>query len=119
MFHFYASTTIIFIEIGDEEGGGGIPLRSKLETLLLRRIGTGTNYDFSEWRGFAVVHILEDSAFCDAALRVAEAMVSKMRVHAAANVMELFVQALVVLQSYPILNSGLVTWLHDPLRSCG
>ncbi|GFX10386.1 hypothetical protein TNCV_1867811 [Trichonephila clavipes] len=37
-------------------------------------------------------------------------MVSKLRINAAANVVELFVQTFVVLQSTPILDSGLVAW---------
>ncbi|GFV56812.1 hypothetical protein TNCV_3995111 [Trichonephila clavipes] len=43
-------------------------------------------------------------------------MVSELRVHAATNVVELFVQTLLALQATPVLDSGLVTWLHDPLR---
>ncbi|GFS57973.1 hypothetical protein TNCV_3124621 [Trichonephila clavipes] len=46
-------------------------------------------------------------------------MVSELRTHDAANVVELFVQTFVVLQTTPILDSELVAWLHDPLRPCG
>ncbi|GFX13575.1 putative DD41D transposase [Trichonephila clavipes] len=67
---------------------------------------------------FVVDHTIEDSPVCDAAPRVAEVMVSELRVHATANVVEPFVQTL-VLQTTPILDPELVTWLHDPLRSCG
>ncbi|GFT96027.1 hypothetical protein TNCV_313131 [Trichonephila clavipes] len=68
---------------------------------------------------FVVDHSIQDAPVCDAASKVAAAMVSKLRVHAAENVIKLFVQTLVVLQTTPILDSGLVTWLHDSLRSCG
>ncbi|GFT46991.1 DDE_Tnp_IS1595 domain-containing protein [Trichonephila clavipes] len=64
---------------------------------------------------FVVDHTIEDAPDCDAASREAAAMVSELRVHAAASVVELFVQTLVVLQTTPILDSGLVTWLHDLL----
>ncbi|GFX42781.1 hypothetical protein TNCV_2197381 [Trichonephila clavipes] len=47
------------------------------------------------------------------------AMVSEHGVHAAASVVELFMQIFVVSKTTPILDSGLVTWLHDPLRPCG
>ncbi|GFS93041.1 hypothetical protein TNCV_532451 [Trichonephila clavipes] len=62
---------------------------------------------------------IEDSPVCGAASRVVAVMVSELRVHAAANVVELFVQTLVVLQTTPILDSGLVMGLHDALRPCG
>ncbi|GFW20688.1 hypothetical protein TNCV_1049111 [Trichonephila clavipes] len=62
---------------------------------------------------------IEDTPVCDAVPREPAAMVSELRVHATANVVELFVQTLVVLQTTPILDSELVTWLHDPLRPCG
>ncbi|GFW76854.1 HTH_48 domain-containing protein [Trichonephila clavipes] len=57
---------------------------------------------------------IEDSPVCDAASKVAKAMVSELILYAAANVVALFVQTLVVMQMTPILDSGLVTWLHDP-----
>ncbi|GFW91961.1 hypothetical protein TNCV_2152411 [Trichonephila clavipes] len=68
---------------------------------------------------FVVDHTIEDAPVYDAASRVAAAMASELRVHAAANVVELFVQTLVVLQTTPILDSRLVTGLHDPLRPYG
>ncbi|GFX65238.1 hypothetical protein TNCV_4821291 [Trichonephila clavipes] len=43
---------------------------------------------------------------------VAAAMVSELRIHAAANDVELFVQTL-VLKTIPILDSELVTRLHE------
>ncbi|GFX28553.1 hypothetical protein TNCV_1153611 [Trichonephila clavipes] len=43
---------------------------------------------------FVVDHIIEDAFAGDAASRVAAAMVSELRVHAAANVVELFVLTL-------------------------
>ncbi|GFY26813.1 hypothetical protein TNCV_4375591 [Trichonephila clavipes] len=46
------------------------------------------------------------------------AMVSEPRVRAATNVVELFLQTHSVLQMTPILDSELVTFLHDTLRSC-
>ncbi|GFV76816.1 hypothetical protein TNCV_4730361 [Trichonephila clavipes] len=45
---------------------------------------------------FVVYHTIEETPVCDAALRVAAAMVSDLTVHAAANVVELFVQTLAV-----------------------
>ncbi|GFU38284.1 hypothetical protein TNCV_2432821 [Trichonephila clavipes] len=50
---------------------------------------------------FIADHTIEDAPVCDAASRVATAMVSVLRVHAAAYVVELFVQTLVVLQATP------------------
>ncbi|GFT22409.1 hypothetical protein TNCV_3273811 [Trichonephila clavipes] len=58
---------------------------------------------------FVVDHTIEDTLICDAASRVAAALISELRVHAAANVIELFVQTLVVLQTTPTLDSGLMT----------
>ncbi|GFW05002.1 hypothetical protein TNCV_597961 [Trichonephila clavipes] len=58
---------------------------------------------------FVVDHTIEDAHVCDLASRVATAMVSELRVHAAANVLDLFVQAFAVLQKTPVLDSGLVT----------
>ncbi|GFT50830.1 hypothetical protein TNCV_321441 [Trichonephila clavipes] len=66
---------------------------------------------------FDVDPIIDDSPVCDSASRVATALVSKLRVHATTNVIELFVKALVVLQTTPILDSRLVRGLNDPLRS--
>ncbi|GFV84750.1 uncharacterized protein TNCV_4297321 [Trichonephila clavipes] len=68
---------------------------------------------------FVVYHTFEDAPVCDAASRIVEAIVSELRVHATTNVFELFLQALVVLQTSPSLNPGLLTRLHDPLRPCG
>ncbi|GFX60713.1 hypothetical protein TNCV_4976891 [Trichonephila clavipes] len=51
-----------------------------------------------------VDHTIEDAPVCDEASRVAVAMVSELRVHTAANVVELFVQIL-VLKTTPILDS--------------
>ncbi|GFW28381.1 hypothetical protein TNCV_4640461 [Trichonephila clavipes] len=63
-------------------------------------------------------HTTEDSPICDTASRVAAVMVSKMRVNAAAYFIELFVHTLVVFQTTPNRDSGLVTSLRDPLRPC-
>ncbi|GFW26211.1 hypothetical protein TNCV_3397071 [Trichonephila clavipes] len=62
---------------------------------------------------------IEETPLCDTASRVAAAMVLKLRIHAAANVVELFIQTPAVLQTYPILDSGLITCLYVSLRQCG
>ncbi|GFV46704.1 hypothetical protein TNCV_3847141 [Trichonephila clavipes] len=68
---------------------------------------------------FVVDHTIEDAPVCDAASWVTTAIVSELSAHASANVVELFVQTLVVLKTPPILDLGLVTGLHDSLRPCG
>ncbi|GFX91755.1 hypothetical protein TNCV_3529541 [Trichonephila clavipes] len=55
---------------------------------------------------FVVNHTIEDAPVHGAASRVSAAMVSELRVYAVANVTELFVQTLVVLQTTPIIHSG-------------
>ncbi|GFU06680.1 hypothetical protein TNCV_4352701 [Trichonephila clavipes] len=55
---------------------------------------------------FVVDHTIEDAPVCDATSRVAAAMISELRFHAAANVVNLSVQTLFVLQTTPILNSA-------------
>ncbi|GFY25671.1 hypothetical protein TNCV_2487911 [Trichonephila clavipes] len=67
---------------------------------------------------FVVDHTIEYTPVSDAVSNVAADMVSELRIHAAANVIELFVLTLVFLQASPILNSGLETRLHDQLRPC-
>ncbi|GFV44169.1 hypothetical protein TNCV_1825361 [Trichonephila clavipes] len=67
------------------------------------------NYLTSRVPKFVVDHTIEMTPVGDAASRVAAAMVSKLSINAAANVIELFVQTLFVLQTSPILDSGLVT----------
>ncbi|GFT00638.1 hypothetical protein TNCV_141831 [Trichonephila clavipes] len=62
---------------------------------------------------------IEDAFVCDAVSRVSAAMISDLRVNTAAKGVKLFVQTLVVLQTTPVLDSGLVKWLHDPLRPSG
>ncbi|GFX99220.1 hypothetical protein TNCV_2494011 [Trichonephila clavipes] len=84
-----------------------------IETLRSTDVTNSTPYRQAR---FVVDHTFEDAPVCDAASRVAEAMVSKLRVHAAANVVKLFVQTLAVLQTLVILDSGLVVLKHDPLR---
>ncbi|PRD32065.1 UNVERIFIED_CONTAM: Epb41l5 [Trichonephila clavipes] len=64
----------------------------------------------------AVDHTIEDALVCDAALRVATAMVSELRVHSALNCMFRHLLSCKITQ---ILYSGLVVWLHDPLKLCG
>ncbi|GFT34096.1 hypothetical protein TNCV_4385261 [Trichonephila clavipes] len=61
--------------------------------------------------GFVIDHTIKDAFLC------AAAMVFELRVHAAANVVKPFVQTLVVLQTTPNLDSGLVTWLHDSFKA--
>ncbi|GFT77041.1 hypothetical protein TNCV_1099261 [Trichonephila clavipes] len=68
---------------------------------------------------FIVGYTIEDAPVCDAASSVDATMVSELRVHTIANVVELFMQTFVVLQTTPIPDSVLVMWLHDPLRPCG
>ncbi|GFW71081.1 hypothetical protein TNCV_91241 [Trichonephila clavipes] len=54
---------------------------------------------------FVIYHTIEDAPVYDAALKVASAMISELRIHAIANVVELFVQTL-VFQTTPIFDSG-------------
>ncbi|GFW57145.1 hypothetical protein TNCV_540621 [Trichonephila clavipes] len=51
---------------------------------------------------FIIYHSSEDASVYDATSKAAAAMVSKLKVHAAANVFELLVQTLVVLQTTPL-----------------
>ncbi|GFV81836.1 hypothetical protein TNCV_1057251 [Trichonephila clavipes] len=66
-----------------------------------------------------VDHIIKDAPVYESASRVARSIVSELSIHAAANVLDLFVQTLLISQTTPILDSGLTTWLQDPLSSCG
>ncbi|GFU02700.1 hypothetical protein TNCV_535231 [Trichonephila clavipes] len=68
---------------------------------------------------FVVDHAIEDAPVSGASSSIAAAIASELRVHAAENVVSVFLQTLVVLQMTPILDSGLMTWLLDPLRPCG
>ncbi|GFU69046.1 hypothetical protein TNCV_4457731 [Trichonephila clavipes] len=68
---------------------------------------------------FVIDNTIEFVPVCDLASMVAAAIVPQLIVHAVANVVELFVQTLVVLQKTLVLDSGLATWLHNPLRPCG
>ncbi|GFV07907.1 hypothetical protein TNCV_3700951 [Trichonephila clavipes] len=63
---------------------------------------------------FVVNHTIKDFPVYGAAARAAVAMVSELRAHAAADVIELFVETL-VLKTTPILDSGLVKRLYGPL----
>ncbi|GFT19064.1 hypothetical protein TNCV_3212871 [Trichonephila clavipes] len=67
---------------------------------------------------FIVDHTFEDAPVCDAVSRVAAAMISDRRVIAAVNVAALLMQTLGVLQTIPILDSGL-EGLHYPFWPCG
>ena len=64
-----------------------------------------------------VEHAIENVSVYNVVPRVVEAMVNKMTICAAKNFFELFVQTFVVLQTTRFSNSGLVTWLYNPLRS--
>ena len=61
---------------------------------------------------------IEEAPNCVVVSRVAEAMAGELTHYPAENVVELFVQTL-VLQTAPYLESGLVTWLYDSLSSTG
>ncbi|GFT23714.1 hypothetical protein TNCV_3511761 [Trichonephila clavipes] len=67
---------------------------------------------------FVFDHTIEDAFIYDAASRISEAIVSEMSIHAAANVVELLMQTFVVFAKYPVPESGVLLWLHDPLRAC-
>ncbi|GFX20690.1 hypothetical protein TNCV_77481 [Trichonephila clavipes] len=82
----------------------------------LRHVFNSTTYTIMP--GLSLITPLK-TLVCDAASRVVTTMVSELKVNdAAANIVELFMQTCVLLQTTPILDSGLVTWLHDPLRPC-
>ncbi|GFV55900.1 hypothetical protein TNCV_1390161 [Trichonephila clavipes] len=53
---------------------------------------------------FVIDHTIEDASVCDAASRVAAAIVSELRDYAAANVVELLLHTL-VLKTIPFLDS--------------
>ena len=55
-----------------------------------------------------VEHATKDALVSDVSSRVVETMVTELIVHAAANVVELFVKTLVDLKITPLLTSGLV-----------
>ena len=65
---------------------------------------------------FVVGHTIEGTLVYDVASGAAESMVTEMTLHVVANVDKLFVQAL-VLKMIPYFDSGLLTWLYDPLKS--
>lgn len=67
---------------------------------------------------FIVVHIIGGTRICYAMSVVAEAIVAVLIVHSTSNIAELFVQALVVLQTIQFLHSGFVTWLYNPRITC-
>ncbi|GFU57715.1 hypothetical protein TNCV_3638671 [Trichonephila clavipes] len=58
---------------------------------------------------FVVNYTIKDALVCGAASMVPSAIVSELRVYTVANIVELFVQTFVVLQTTPILGSVLVT----------
>ena len=58
---------------------------------------------------------MEDTLICDVASRTVEAIVAEMAIHAAANV-KLFVHTFFVFKTTPFFDSGLVTYMYDPLR---
>ena len=65
---------------------------------------------------YVVIYIIEGAPVCDVAYRVAEAMTAELRVHAAASVIQLFVQEFVFLQTTPFLDLGVLKWLYDLLK---
>ncbi|GFX13298.1 hypothetical protein TNCV_2907211 [Trichonephila clavipes] len=67
---------------------------------------------------FVVDYTTKDALLCDAVTTVAAAIVTELRVHTIANVVKLLFQTFDVLKTIPTLDSVLVTWLHDPLKSC-
>ena len=67
---------------------------------------------------FVVEHAIQGTLVLDVASRIAKAIVFELAIHATANIIELFVLAL-VLQTASFYDSGLMTWLYDPLRPCG
>ena len=58
---------------------------------------------------FVVEYIIVGGPEYDVESRVSEAMVAKQTVHAVAYVVKLFVQTLVVLQTTPFFDTGIVT----------
>ena len=68
---------------------------------------------------FVVEYTIVRDPVCDVALTVAEAVIAEVTVHAATDVVEIFVQTLFVLKNIPFLNSGLLAWLYNPLRPKG
>ena len=67
---------------------------------------------------FVVEHPIEGFPVCDETSRIAEDMVAELIDHAFSNVVILFVETLVALQTTLFLDSGFVTWLYNPLRPC-
>ena len=67
---------------------------------------------------FVVHDTIGGAPVCDTASRVVDTIVAVLTVHAAANVVELFVQTQVVLQTIAFLDSGFVTSLYDSVRPC-
>ncbi|PRD24681.1 UNVERIFIED_CONTAM: Centrosomal protein [Trichonephila clavipes] len=67
---------------------------------------------------FIVDCTIKDAPVCDAASRVAATRVCEMKVHAATDIFKMFVQTLVVLQMTPVLDLGLMRWMHNPSKSC-
>ena len=59
-----------------------------------------------------VEYISECGPVSDAALNVDEIIFTELIVYASPNFVKLFVQTLAFLQAMPLLNSGLLTWLH-------
>ena len=65
---------------------------------------------------FVFEHIIDCPHVCDVANRVAKAIVVELTVHAAANVVELFMHTVVILQTTPFLDARLVTWSYELSR---
>ena len=62
---------------------------------------------------FVVDHAVESTPACNVTLRIFKGMEAEMRDHVVANIVELFVQILIILQKTRFLDSLLVTWLYD------
>ena len=66
---------------------------------------------------FVIEHTIEDAPVYDTASRVAKAMITELTIHAAENVIELFMRHFFAMT--PFLDSGLVVWLYDQLSHVG
>ena len=67
---------------------------------------------------FVIKLIAEGALACDLVSRVFKVIVADLSLHAAANIIELFVQIFVVLQGTKFLESVLMMWPYDSLRPC-
>ncbi|GFU56788.1 hypothetical protein TNCV_4041901 [Trichonephila clavipes] len=68
---------------------------------------------------FVIDYAVEDAIFCDAMTRIATAMVSQSWEFMLLQTPSNCSSDTCCLARTPILDSGIVMWLHDPLRLCG